>query len=63
MAVVSNVGLRSLFFFSNLGGGLSERENYYHESHQKRWERRYQRPYPWSCGKIGTFSGIRWKTG
>lgn len=60
MANVSTRGLRGLYFFSNGLDGLSVRDDYYHESHIKRWEQRFKRPYPYSCGKHGTFSGVRW---
>ncbi len=65
MVVVSDEGLTGLAFYSVLSGigRLSVRVSYYHESHKRRWEGRYKRPYPPGCGKIGTFSGVRWLTG
>ncbi len=66
MTVVSGEGLQGLFSYPTLLhvlGQLGARDKWYHESHKRRWERRFGRSYPFSCGKRGTFSGIRWHNG
>lgn len=39
------------------------RLHWYYEQHKKRWERRYEQPYPEVKGEIGTFAGVRWIDG
>ncbi|KKN43358.1 hypothetical protein LCGC14_0704150 [marine sediment metagenome] len=41
-------------------GKLSPRNRYYHKQHKKRWERRYEQPYPECEGEVGTIEGVRW---
>ena len=42
---------------------IPARMKYYYESHKRRWELRYKRPYPESEGEIGIIGGIRWING
>lgn len=33
---------------------------WYGEQHKKRWERRYNKPFPECKGEFGTIDGFRW---